>query len=92
MPEAALGCFQSGLLPSWLLIVATGAICVGTLKLESADLFPVWRFAVQWSPEALPSSRAVPMTEIASGRARPVAYRCRTRISTIQPGASFRTS
>lgn len=54
-------------IPSWLLVVATAAICVGTLKLESADLFPVWRFAVQWSPEALPSSRAVPPTEIASG-------------------------
>ena len=54
-------------IPSWLLIVATAAICVGTLKLESADLFPVWRFAVQWSPEALPSSRAVPVTEVASG-------------------------
>jgi len=54
-------------IPSWLLIVATAAICVGTLKLESADLFPLWRFAVQWSPEALPSSRAVPFTEVASG-------------------------
>jgi formylglycine-generating enzyme required for sulfatase activity len=54
-------------IPSWVLIVATAAICVGTLKLESADLFPLWRFAVQWSPEALPSSRAVPFTEVASG-------------------------
>jgi formylglycine-generating enzyme required for sulfatase activity len=54
-------------IPSWLLIVATAAICVGTLKLESADLFPLWRFAVQWSPEALPSSRAVSINEIASG-------------------------
>src|SRR6186997_1334714 len=54
-------------IPSWLLIVATAAICVGTLKLESADLFPAWRFAVQWSPAALTSSRAVPTSEIASG-------------------------
>jgi hypothetical protein len=54
-------------IPSWLLIVATVAICAATLKLESADLFPLWRFAVQWSPAALPSSRAVPATEIASG-------------------------
>jgi formylglycine-generating enzyme required for sulfatase activity len=54
-------------IPSWLLIVATAAICVGTLKLESADLFPVWRFAVQWSPEALQSSRAVPAAEIMRG-------------------------
>lgn len=54
-------------IPSWLLIVATAAICAGTLKLESADLFPLWRFAVQWSPEALPSSRAVPVNEVASG-------------------------
>ena len=54
-------------IPSWLLIVATAAICVGTLKLESADLFPLWRFAVQWSPQALPSSRAVPVGEVASG-------------------------
>ena len=54
-------------IPSWLLIVATAAICAGTLKLESADLFPLWRFAVQWSPEALPSSRAVPVSEVASG-------------------------
>ena len=38
-----------------------------TLTLESADLFPLWRFAVQWSPEALPSSRAVPPAEVASG-------------------------
>lgn len=54
-------------IPSWLLVVATGAICAVTLKLESADLFPLWRFAVQWSPAALPSSRAVPPIEIASG-------------------------
>jgi len=54
-------------IPSWLLIVATAAICVGTLKLESADLFPLWRFAVQWSPQALPSSRAIPVSEVASG-------------------------
>jgi formylglycine-generating enzyme required for sulfatase activity len=54
-------------IPTWLLIVATAAICVGTLKLESADLFPLWRFAVQWSPEALPSSRAVPPNEVAAG-------------------------
>jgi formylglycine-generating enzyme required for sulfatase activity len=54
-------------IPSWLVIVATGAICVGTLTLESADLFPTWRFAVQWSPAALTSSRAVPASEIASG-------------------------
>jgi hypothetical protein len=55
-------------LPSWLLIVATGVLCVGMMTLESADVFPVWRFAVQWSPEALPSTRAVPAEEIASGR------------------------
>jgi formylglycine-generating enzyme required for sulfatase activity len=54
-------------IPSWLLIVATAAICVGTIALESADLFPMWRFAVQWSPEAVPSSRAVPVSEVASG-------------------------
>jgi Sulfatase-modifying factor enzyme 1/CotH kinase protein len=54
-------------IPSWLLILATVAICAATLKLESADLFPLWRFAVQWSPAALPSSRAVPAAEIASG-------------------------
>jgi hypothetical protein len=57
----------SSRLPSWLLIVATGAICLATLKLESADLFPLWRFAVQWSPAALPSSRAVPAAEVRSG-------------------------
>ncbi|HKY22623.1 MAG TPA: SUMF1/EgtB/PvdO family nonheme iron enzyme [Vicinamibacterales bacterium] len=55
-------------IPSWLLIVATVATCVAMVKLESANLFPLWRFAVQWSPEALPSSSAVPMREIASGR------------------------
>ncbi|MBI2834738.1 MAG: SUMF1/EgtB/PvdO family nonheme iron enzyme [Acidobacteria bacterium] len=54
-------------IPSWLLIVATGVACAATLKLESADLFPLWRFAAQWSPEGLPSSRAVPVTEVASG-------------------------
>jgi formylglycine-generating enzyme required for sulfatase activity len=54
-------------IPSWLLVVATGAICLGTLTLESADLFPLWRFAVQWSPEALPSSRVVPVAEAAAG-------------------------
>ena len=54
-------------IPSWLLVVATAAICAGTMTLESADLFPMWRFAVQWSPEAVPSSRAVPVSEIASG-------------------------
>jgi hypothetical protein len=52
---------------SWLLIVATGALCAAAITLESADLFPLWRFAVQWSPEALPSSQAVPPTEVASG-------------------------
>ena len=55
-------------IPSWLLVVVTGLLCVGMITLESADLFPVWRFAVQWSPEALPSSQAVPAKEIASGR------------------------
>jgi formylglycine-generating enzyme required for sulfatase activity len=55
-------------IPSWLLVIATGAMCAGMITLESADLFPVWRFAVQWSPEALPSSQAVPLKEIASGR------------------------
>jgi hypothetical protein len=54
-------------IPSWLLVVATGMICIGTLKLESADLFPLWRFAVQWSPAALPSSAAVPPVEVMSG-------------------------
>ena len=54
-------------IPSWLLIVATAAICVAAVTLESANLFPIWRFAVQWSPEALPSSQAVAQTEIASG-------------------------
>jgi formylglycine-generating enzyme required for sulfatase activity len=54
-------------IPSWPLIVATGVICLGTLTLESLDLFPVWRFAVQWSPAALPSSRAVSSSEVASG-------------------------
>ncbi len=41
-------------IPSWLLVVATAAICAVTLKLESADLFPLWRFAVQWSPQRSP--------------------------------------
>ena len=54
-------------LPSWLLVVATAAICVAALALESADLFPLWRFAVQWSPAALPSTTAVPAREVASG-------------------------
>jgi formylglycine-generating enzyme required for sulfatase activity len=54
-------------IPSWLLIVATGVICLATLKLESANLFPLWRFAVQWSSAALPSSRAVSPGEIAAG-------------------------
>lgn len=54
-------------LSSWLLVVATGAICVGALTLESADLFPLWRFAVQWSPSALPSSQAVPSGEVTRG-------------------------
>ena len=54
-------------LPSWLLVVATAAICVAALALESADLFPLWRFAVQWSPAALPSTTAVPAREVTSG-------------------------
>jgi formylglycine-generating enzyme required for sulfatase activity len=37
------------------------------VTLESADLFPLWRFAVQWSPDALPSSRAVQPVEVMSG-------------------------
>ncbi len=69
MPEGKRSAVSKArLLPSWLLIVATGIICLGMLTLESADLFPVWRFAVQWSPEALSSSRVVAMTEIATGR------------------------
>jgi formylglycine-generating enzyme required for sulfatase activity len=59
---------RRGRIASWLLVVATGVIGLGMLTLESADLFPLWRFAVQWSPEALASSRAVPETEVASGR------------------------
>ena len=54
-------------IPSWLLVVVTGTLCAAMVKLESADLFPLWRFAVQWSPDALPSSRAVPAVEVLSG-------------------------
>lgn len=54
-------------LPSWLLIAATAAILVLMLQLEGARLFPLWRLALQWSPEALASSTAVPPVEIMSG-------------------------
>jgi formylglycine-generating enzyme required for sulfatase activity len=54
-------------LPSWLLVVATVVLGGALYALESADLFPAWRFAVQWSPEALASSSVVPPAEIASG-------------------------
>jgi formylglycine-generating enzyme required for sulfatase activity len=54
-------------IPSWLLVVATVAMCLAMVTLESADFFPLWRFAVQWSPDALPSSRAVPAVEVMSG-------------------------
>jgi formylglycine-generating enzyme required for sulfatase activity len=55
-------------LPSWLLVIVTAGISIATLTLESADLFPSWRFAAQWTPEGLPSSRAVPADEVVSGR------------------------
>jgi hypothetical protein len=55
-------------LPWWLLIVVTALLWGALARIESADLFPLWRFAVQWSPQALPSTRAVPMKEVASGR------------------------
>ena len=54
-------------IPSWLLIVATGVLCAFMLTLDAADLFPVWRFAVQWSPAALASSGSVPRSEVMSG-------------------------
>ena len=54
-------------IPSWLLVVTTGALCAGMMTLDAASLFPLWRFAVQWSPAALPSSRAVPEIEVTSG-------------------------
>jgi len=55
-------------MPWWLVIIATAALCVALATIEAADWFPMWRFAVQWSPEALPSSTAVPMKEVAAGR------------------------
>jgi formylglycine-generating enzyme required for sulfatase activity len=54
-------------LPSWLLIVATAGICAAGIALEWADLFPLWRFAAQWSPAALPSTTAAPVNEVANG-------------------------
>ena len=54
-------------LPSWLLVVATAAICAAGIALEWADLFPLWRFAAQWSPAALPSTAAAPVNEVANG-------------------------
>jgi formylglycine-generating enzyme required for sulfatase activity len=54
-------------IPTWLLIVACVALCLTMVRLESADLFPFYRFAVQWTPDALPSSRAVPPAEVTSG-------------------------
>ena len=54
-------------LRAWLVIAAAGALCLGLTALERADLFPLWRLAVQWSPSALASTSAVPATEIASG-------------------------
>jgi formylglycine-generating enzyme required for sulfatase activity len=54
-------------IPSWLLVVATGVMCTVMFTLDAANLFPLWRFAVQWSPAALPSSTAVRPTEVMSG-------------------------
>ena len=54
-------------IPSWLLVVVTAAICAVTLQLERADLFPLWRLAVRWSPSALASTSAVPAVEVVSG-------------------------
>ena len=79
-------------MPSWLLVVATGRSASGTLKLESADLFPVWRFAVQWSPEALPSSQRGSDEGNRERRAGAVAHARRRRPATIRPRAFFRTS
>ena len=42
-------------------------ICAAGIALEWADLFPLWRFAAQWSPAALPSTAAAPVNEVANG-------------------------
>jgi formylglycine-generating enzyme required for sulfatase activity len=42
-------------------------LCAGAIALERAELFPLWRLAVRWSPNGLPSVRAAPASEIASG-------------------------
>jgi formylglycine-generating enzyme required for sulfatase activity len=55
-------------LPAWLLIVATTVLGVALAAVEAADWFPLWRFAVEWTPQALPSTSAVPSKEVASGR------------------------
>ena len=55
-------------MPWWLLIVATLSIGLALAVIEAADWFPLWRFAVHWSPEALPSTNAVPSKEVATGK------------------------
>jgi hypothetical protein len=54
-------------IPSWVLVAATIAFFALMLQLERADLFPLWRLAVRWSPSALPSTAAVPAVEVISG-------------------------
>jgi formylglycine-generating enzyme required for sulfatase activity len=54
-------------LPVWLLVGIAGALCAAGLLLEAAGSFPHWRFAVQWTPDALPSVQAVPPADVASG-------------------------
>jgi formylglycine-generating enzyme required for sulfatase activity len=54
-------------LPGWLLIALTGILAATALELEGARPFPLWRLALQWTPSALPSARAVPADELQKG-------------------------
>jgi formylglycine-generating enzyme required for sulfatase activity len=50
-----------------LVVVITGTICAALLQLEHADLFPLWRLSLQWTPSALASTLAVPGIELERG-------------------------
>ena len=54
-------------LQSGLLIAATVALVPAMIALNRAATFHDWRMAVGWSPQALPSTAAVPSKALASG-------------------------
>jgi len=52
----------------WLLFVCVVLVGGGLVVLDSLDLFPTWRAAVQWTPRTAPSTESVPDDVLATGQ------------------------